>query len=122
MYGSALSAELFEGVPNFAELSIKLFLRQFNRFWSYDALCQIRHFGLHVEGCIHHFRSLPMCGLLPYPELIRLSLTVLSLQPLPAHPPATPLNPLPNFALRYRFPCTGRGGAMHLTRKDGEAG
>src|SRR5258707_5048177 len=68
---SALAVELFEGVANLVHRSIKLFLRQLNRYWPYDALCQIRHFGLHVEGCIHHFRSLPMCGLLPYPVLIR---------------------------------------------------
>src|SRR6266446_2319149 len=88
MCGRALSAELFEGVANFAQRIIKLFLRQFNRYWPYDALCQIRHFGLQVEGCIHHFRSLPMCGLLPYPVLIRLALTVLWLPALPApYPP-----------------------------------
>src|SRR5262249_12303991 len=89
MRGRALSAELFEGVANFAQHSTKLSLGQFNRYWLYDALCQIRHFGLHVEGCIDHFRSLLMCGLLPCPVLIRLALTVLWLPALPAHQPRT---------------------------------
>jgi dienelactone hydrolase len=39
----------------------------------------------------YFFRSVPMCGLLPYPVLIRLALTAVWLPAPPAHPPATPL-------------------------------
>jgi len=39
---SALTVELFEGVANLADRSIKLFLRHFSRYWSNNALCQIR--------------------------------------------------------------------------------
>src|SRR5258708_5169994 len=85
----ARAVELFEGVANLAHRSIKLFLRHFGCYWPYDPPSQIRHFGLQIEGCIHFVRSLPMCGMLPSPVLIRLALTALWLPPPPAHSPAT---------------------------------
>jgi len=52
---SVLSPELFEGVANLAHRGIKLFLRQSSRYWSNNALCQIRYFVSHVERWIHHY-------------------------------------------------------------------
>jgi hypothetical protein len=49
----AFGAELFQDVANSAYRGIKILLSQFSRYRSYDALCQIRHFSWHIEGCIH---------------------------------------------------------------------
>jgi len=59
----ALTAEFFEGVANSVHHSIKLLRRQISRHRSCDASCQIRQFGLHVEGYNHHFASFWRAGL-----------------------------------------------------------
>jgi len=72
----ALSTELFEGAANLAHRNIKLFLCKFNRYWCNNTLYQTRYFGLHIEGCIHHFRSL-LGEFYHNPVLIRFALTAL---------------------------------------------
>ena len=49
----AFGAELFQDVANLAYRGIEIPLSQFSRYRPYDALCQIRHFSWHIEGCIH---------------------------------------------------------------------
>jgi membrane-bound lytic murein transglycosylase B len=48
MCDRALSAELFEDIANFAQHRIKLSLGQINRYWPYDALCQIEYASTRV--------------------------------------------------------------------------
>jgi hypothetical protein len=54
---NALGVELCKSAANLVHNSVKLFLRQFDRYWLNNAVCQIRYFGLHIEGRTHH--SLP---------------------------------------------------------------